>query len=319
MDRLTSMTTFVKVVEHGGFAAAARTLGIAPSAATNHVQALEERLGVRLLNRSTRKLSLTEIGESYFSRCLQILADMDEAERSAQVMHATPRGTLIVNTSLAIPALLAPVIAEYTALYPDIAVDLRMTDQMVDLVDTGADLAVRKAPNPDSSLVVRRVATFHLVVCGAPDYFSRHGLPLAPRDLTDHNCLIYPHSPWGNEWRFSGPDGEEVVPVTGNLRANSEIALRFAAIHGQGLCLAPSFVVADEIRAGRLIPILTDYLQTENPVHAIYAHRRHLTTKVRSFIDLMVRRFEQNPRWADACLGCDPPNVNQPPRLIAAM
>src|SRR5207245_11226184 len=165
MDRMTSMATFVKVVESGGFSAAARTLGMSPSMVTAHVQALEERLGVRLLNRSTRRVSLTEVGHSYYERCLQILAEADDADQIAQALQSTPRGTLRLNTSIAIPPLLAPVIAEFVALYPEVSVNLTMPDRMIDLVAEGFDLAVRTTSVPDSSPVVRRFAHYPCLGC----------------------------------------------------------------------------------------------------------------------------------------------------------
>jgi DNA-binding transcriptional LysR family regulator len=301
MDRMTSMSTFVKVVESGGFSAAARALSISPSMATTHVQALEERLGVRLLNRSTRKVSLTEVGHAYYERCLQILAEADDADQIAQALQSTPRGTLRLNTSVAIPPFLAPVIAEFTALYPEVSIALTMTDRMIDLVEDGFDLAVRSMSGPDSSLITRRVASYRFVVCGSPDYFARRGTPHAPADLAHHNCLIYSHSPWGNDWRFSGPDGEQSIAVKGNLHANSDNALRLAAVNGQGLAMAPSFLVKDEIKSGRLVPVLTEFLRAEHAINAIYPHRHHLSAKVRSFIDLLAKHFHDDPAWADPC------------------
>ena len=296
---MTSMAAFVKVVESGGFSAAARTLGMSPSMVTAHVQSLEERLGVRLLNRSTRRVSLTEVGQAYYERCLQVLADVEDADQIAQALQSTPRGTLRLNTSIAIPPLLAPVIAEFVALYPDVSINLTMTDRMIDLVEEGFDLAVRNMSVPDSSLVVRRVATYRFVVAGAPSYLAARGTPKQPADLAHHNCMIYSHSAWGNEWRFAAPNGEQSVTVRGNLQANSDNALRLAAVHGQGLALAPSFLLIDEIKAGRLIPVLTEFLQTENAINAIYPHRHHLSAKVRSFIDLLARHFHTDPAWAD--------------------
>jgi DNA-binding transcriptional LysR family regulator len=301
MDRMTSMATFVKVVENGGFSAAARALAISPSMATAHVQSLEERLGVRLLNRSTRKVSLTEVGHAYYERCLQILGEADEADQIAQALQSTPRGTLRLNTSVAIPPFLAPVVAEYTALYPEVSVELNMTDRMVDLVEDGFDVAVRNMSMPDSSLMARRIATYRFVIVGSPAYFAAHGTPTVPDDLAQHNCLTYSRSPWGNEWHFAGSDGEQSVPVKGNLHANSDNALRWAAAHGQGLAHLPSFLVKDEIKSGRLVPVLTDYLKAEYPIHAIYPHRRHLSAKVRSFIDLLAKHFHDDPYWADPC------------------
>jgi DNA-binding transcriptional LysR family regulator len=299
MDRMTSMATFVKVVESEGFSAAARALGISPSMATTHVRALEERLGVRLLNRSTRRVSLTEAGQIYYERCLQILAEVEDAERVAQALQSTPRGTLRLNTSVAIPPFLAPVIAEFVTLYPDVSINMTMTDRMIDLVEEGFDLAVRNMLIPDSSLIVRRVATYRFVVCGAPGYFAARGMPKQPADLVHHNCLIYSHSAWGHEWRFAGPDGEQSITVSGNLQANSDNALRLAAVHGQGLALAPTFLVADEIKSGRLVPVLGRFLQTDHAINAIYPHRRHLSAKVRSFIDLLAKHFRDDPAWAD--------------------
>ena len=301
MDRMTSMATFVKVVESGGFSAAARALGISPSMVTTHVRVLEERLAVRLLNRSTRKVSLTEAGHAYYERCLQILTDVEEAERIAEALQSTPRGTLRLNTSVAIPPFLAPVIAEFVSLYPEVSVNLAMTDRMIDLVEEGFDLAVRNMSVPDSSLIARCVATYRLVVCGSPGYLAARGSPREPADLVHHNCLIYSHSAWGSQWRFAGPDGEQSVAVAGNLQANSDNALRLAAVHGQGLALAPSFLLIDEIKSGRLVPVLTEFLQTDHAINAIYPHRRHLSAKVRSFIDLLARRFRDDPAWADLC------------------
>jgi len=174
-----------------------------------------------------------------------------------------------------------------------------MTDRMIDLVEEGFDLAVRNMPVPDSSLVVRRVATYRFVVAGAPSYLAARGTPKQPADLAHHNCLVYSHSGWGNEWRFAAANGEQSVTVRGNLQANSDNALRLAAVHGQGLALAPSFLLIDEIKAGRLIPVLTEFLQTEHAINAIYPHRHHLSAKVRSFIDLLAKHFHTDPAWAD--------------------
>jgi DNA-binding transcriptional LysR family regulator len=298
---MTSMATFVKVVESGGFSAAARALSISPSMVTAHVQSLEERLGIRLLNRSTRRVSLTEVGHAYYERCLQILAEMEDADRIAQALQSTPRGTLRLNTSIAIPPLLAPVIAEFVALYPEVSINLTMTDRMIDLVEEGFDLAVRNMAVPDSSLIVRRVAAYRFVVCGAPGYLAARGTPRHPSDLVQHNCLVCSQSFWGNEWRFDGPAGEQSVAVTGNLQANSDNALRLAAVHGQGLALAPSFLLIDEIKAGRLVPVLSEFLQTEHAINAIYPHRHYLSAKVRTFIDLLAKHFHADPAWADPC------------------
>lgn len=301
MDRMTSMSAFVKVVDVGGFAAAARKLNISPSMVTMHVRALEERLGVRLLNRSTRRVSLTEVGQAYYERCLQILADVDDAENVAQALQSNPRGILRLNASVAVPPFLAPAIAEFTSMYPDVSISMTMTDRMVDLVEEGFDLAIRTFANPDSSLIVRRIATYRLLVCGSPEYLAKRGTPQQPADLADHNCLVYSYAPNGSEWSFVGPDGPQTVVVTGNMFSNSANALRLAAVHGQGLVIMPSFLAVDEIKSGALIPVLSDFLQTQEPINAIYPHRHHLSAKVRSFLDLLVEHFRANPFWTDPC------------------
>jgi len=175
VDRFTSLTAFVKVVDCGGFAAAARALDMSPSSVTVHVRTLEERLGVRLLNRSTRNVSLTEVGQAYYQRCVQILTDLDDADQIAVAMQSKPRGSLRLNASIAIPSLIAPVISEFTRLYPEASIDMTMTDRMVDMVEEGFDLAIRNIPVADSSLIVRRIAPYRFVICATPEYLERHG------------------------------------------------------------------------------------------------------------------------------------------------
>jgi DNA-binding transcriptional LysR family regulator len=291
MDRLTSMATFVKVVEAGGFAAAGRKLDMSPSTVTIQIQGLEERLGARLLNRSTRKVGLTEVGKAYYDRCLQILAEADEADNIVQALNSTPRGTLRVNASVAVPLLLAPVITEFTSLYPEVKLSVTMSDRMIDLVEEGIDLAIRTWPVPELSLIVRRVASFRMRVCGAPSYFAARGVPRVPSDLINHNCLKYTFSPWGSDWFFDGPDGEVKVHVSGNIESNSIDTLRLAAITGQGLLIGPSFLVIDEIKSGQLVLVLKEFSRIERQIIAIYPHRHHLSAKVRSFLDLVAKHF----------------------------
>jgi DNA-binding transcriptional LysR family regulator len=306
MDRITSLATFVKVVDSGGFAAAARALEMSPSSVTLHVQSIEDRLGVRLLNRSTRKVSLTEIGQAYYQRCVQILGELDDADQIALAMQSKPRGSLRLNASVSIPSLIAPVIAEYTRLYPETSIDMTMSDRMVDMVEEGFDLAVRNMPIADSSLIVRKVAPYRFVICATPDYLERHGTPRRPEDLAKHNCLLYAQSPWHNEWMLNGPDGEQRVPVSGNMRSNSAVALCSAALQGQGLLLTGSFIVAEHIKSGRLLSLMCDYLSTEYSIDAIYPHRHHLSAKVRTFIDMLAKHFREHPVWFEGDTPCWP-------------
>lgn len=291
MDRMIEIATFVKAVEAGGFAAASRKLNMSPSSVTVHIQDLEQRLGARLLNRSTRKISLTEVGKAYYERCLQILADVDEADNVVQALQSTPRGTLRLNVSIGIPQLLPPVIAEFTSLYPDVHLNVIMTDRMVNMIEEGIDLAIRLLPVPDSSLIVRRIGSFRVQVFGAPSYFKAYGIPREPSDLAKHNCLSYSFSPWGSGWSFDRDNGEETVQVSGNLESNSFETLKLAAVRGQGLIRTACSSVADEVKAGQLVPALTEFVRTERAVNAIYPHRLHLSAKVRAFLDLATKHF----------------------------
>src|SRR3546814_466676 len=257
MDRITSLTVFGRVVECGGFSAAARRLNMSVTMVSNHVQALEDRLGARLLNRTTRKVSLTEIGKAYYERSTQILADLEEADRMAASLHAEPRGTLRLYTGTHIVRFLAPVVSEFLTLHPAISVDLTIGERMVDLVEEGFDLAIRPLPPPDSSLIVRRLTPWRNILCCSPAYLDGHEAPRRPSDLARHNCLRYAFYPYGDEWRFTGPAGEPVsVRVSGNVLTNSGDTLRHLALSGHGVILGPSFVVADDLMAGRLGRIL---------------------------------------------------------------
>jgi DNA-binding transcriptional LysR family regulator len=293
MDRLTAMMSFVKVVENAGFSAAARRLDLSTSVVTTHVKSLEDRLGVLLLNRSTRNVSPTEVGQAYYERCIQILSEIDEADEIAQSSQLKPRGVLRLNVAQAIPAVIAAPLAEFVALHPDVSVRMTVTSRMVDLIEEGFDLAIRLAPAPESSLIVRRLASYRMVVCGAPDYFARRGRPEHPAELKRHNCLLFYDSPWGKEWRFAEAESEETIRVSGDLETNSIVALRQAAILGQGLICAPVFMVDAELKTGRLVPVLAEFMPFEFSVDALYPNRRYVAAKVRSFIDLLAKHFRR--------------------------
>lgn len=300
MDRLTGLTTFVGVVDCGGFSAAARRLNMSVTMVSSHVQALEDRLGARLLNRTTRRIGLTEIGKEYYERCVHILAELEEADRAAGALYATPRGMLRLYTGTPIVQFLAPVISEFLALHPAVSVHLTIGERMVDLVEEGYDLAIRPLPPPDSSLIVRSLTPWRNILCCSPGYLESHGPPQRLDELAQHNCLQYAFYPFGDEWRFTGPDGEPAaVRVSGNLVSNSAEALRIVALNGQGVFLGPSFVVTGDIAAGRLVRILDEYRPVEFAINAIYPHRHHVSSKVRSFIDLAAERFLEHRKWLD--------------------
>ncbi|HEX3498477.1 MAG TPA: LysR family transcriptional regulator [Stellaceae bacterium] len=298
MDRVTGLSVFAKVVESSSFAAAARHFGLSPAMVSKHIRALEERLGARLLNRTTRRVSPTEIGRVFYERATRILADIDDAEQEASALQATPRGLLRVNGPLSFGTRqLAPAIADYLAACPGVEIDVTLNDRVADLVEEGFDLAIRIARLADSSLIARRIAPCLIVACAAPSYLAKHGAPQRPADLGAHNCLGYSYAALRNEWRFTGPEGVESVRVAGRLNANNGDLLRLAALRGEGIILQPSFIVGDDLAAGSLAPILPGYAPDELVIQAVYPHSRHLSVKVRSFVEFLVARFGQRPEW----------------------
>jgi DNA-binding transcriptional LysR family regulator len=265
---------------------------------SSHVQALEDRLGARLLNRTTRKVSLTEIGRAYHERAQQILADLEEADRIASALHATPRGTLKLHASAALARFLGPVLAEFLTQYPAVTADLTIGERIPGVIDEGYDLAISPLPPPESGLIVRRLTPWRHILCCAPSYLAAHPTPRALADLAHHNCLRYAFYPFGDEWRFEGAAGKPVsVRVRGNLVTGSAELMRMMALGGHGLCLAPTFLIASELAAGSLVALLPEHRTVELAINAIYPHRHHLSTKVRMFIDLLAERFAQLRKW----------------------
>jgi len=300
VDRLTSMNVFVKVVDCGGFSAAARRLNMSATMVSNHVQSLEEHLGARLLNRTTRSVGLTETGRAYYERCTGILAEIEDADRAAGALHSTPMGTLRLYTNPHIVRFLSPVISDYLRAYPAAAVDVTGGDRMVDLVEEGYDLAVRTFRPVESALIVRNLSVWNHILCVAPGYFADHPPIESLADLTRHNCIRYAFYPYGDEWHFIGPDGKLArVRISGTLVSNVAEVLRVVGLNGQGVFLAPSFLVEEDIEAGRLIEILPDWRPVEFTINALYPHRHQLSSKVRIFIDLMAEHFARHRRWLD--------------------
>jgi DNA-binding transcriptional LysR family regulator len=297
MDRLTSLTAFVRVVDSGGFSAAGRHLNMSTTMVSNHVQSLEDRLGARLLNRTTRKVSLTEIGKAYYDRCTQILADLEQADDIAGAMQSTPRGTLRIYTATHIIPFIAPVVGELLAAYPDVKVDLTMGERMIDIVDEGFDIAIRMTPPPDSSLIVRSLATWRHVLCCSPSYLEKHPRPQQLAELTQHNCVRHALYPFEDGWHFVDRKGASaVVRISGNLVTNSGETLRLAALEGVGISLAAGFLVHDDLESGRLIRLLPEYRPVEMSMNAVYPHRHHLSAKVRTFIDLLAHHSAEQQK-----------------------
>jgi molybdate transport repressor ModE-like protein len=295
---LDVLQVFVRIAETGSFSAAARDLGLSKSAASKKLAALEDRLGARLVNRTTRRLSLTEAGLDFLERAQRILAELEEAERAAGRLTDEPRGMLKVNAPMSFGIQhVAPALADFMVRYPDLSVTLDLDDRRVSLVDEGYDVAVRIADLPDSSLVARKLAPARRVVCASPAYWADRGVPAHPRELAGHNCLIYTYLPAQNDWRFRGPGGAVTVRVAGNLKANNGDVLREAALAGLGVCLVPTFLVGGDLRAGRLQTVLDDFADDSLAIYAVYPHRRHLSAKVRAFVDFLAGRFGPRPYW----------------------
>ena len=300
MDRLTSLTAFVRVVDSGGFSAAGRRLEMSTTMVSNHVRALEERLGARLLNRTTRKVSLTEVGKAYYDRATQILADIEQADDIAGALQSTPRGTLRIYTGTHIVPFVAPVVDEFLNRYPDVKVDLNMGERLIDVIDEGFDVAIRLTPPPDSSLIVRSLATWRHVLCCSPSYLDRHGRLQQLSELTEHNCVRHALYPFGDEWHFvDRKDLPANVRVSGNLITNSAEMLRRAALDGTGVALMGGFMIHDDLEAGRLVRLLPEYRPVELTMNAVYPHRHHLSAKVRTFIDLLVHHSAEQQKLID--------------------
>lgn len=303
MDNLTDVAVFVRVVERGSFTRAADELELSRAVVSKYLTRLEARLGVRLLNRTTRRLSLTEAGAELFGASRAALDRIAEAEGAITRLQKEPRGTLKVNAPMSFGILeLAPALPGFLSQYPDIQVDLRMDDRQVDLVEEGFDVGVRITQRlAESSLVARRLATCRQWVCAAPDYLAAHGVPETPEDLAAHNCILYQYASAANVWRFRAAGGRDIaVAVTGNLRANNGIAEREAAVRGVGILLTPSFYVGEELRSGRLRRLLPDYALPELGIFALYPKRNHVPPKVRVFVDFLARHFGGRPAWEKA-------------------
>ena len=301
MDKLTSMLVFTKVAKAGSFAAAAKELGLSRAMATKHVMQLENGLGIRLLNRTTRNLNLTEVGAVYLERCRQILDDMEEMELAVTRLQTEPRGLLKVSATPFFGSYhLIPAISAYMEVYPDVHVDLTLQTSYVDLIEEGFDLAIQLDELQDSSLIARSLGTSQRVVCGSPAYFKKFGTPKSPEELRNHNCLVNLSLAPRDQWQFNIPGGETMtIKVQGTLQANVADALRIAALSGLGLVILPTYMVGPDIRKSRLQAVLTEYVPAPLEIHAVYPHRKHLSAKVRTFVDFLHDRFHPKPYWEE--------------------
>ena len=303
MDKLTGMAVFARVVEAGSFTAAATQLGLSKSAVSKTVAVLEDRLGARLLNRTTRRLALTEVGRAFYERCARIVAEAEEAELAVTHLQLTPRGTLRVNAPVSFGALhLGPALPAFLARYPDLRVELELSDRFVDLLEEGYDLAVRIAEAlADSSLVARRITVNQMVVCASPAYWQRRGRPRVPQDLARHACVTYAYNPTPHDWPFvEGGQRPSSVRVSGPLHTNNGEAALHVALAGLAVVRLPHFICASDLAAGRLETVLDDAMPAPNAIYALYPHSRHLSAKVRALVDFLLERFGPSCNWESA-------------------
>jgi DNA-binding transcriptional LysR family regulator len=300
VDHIQGMQVFLKVAQAGSLSAAAAQLDLSKSSVSKHVSALERRLGVLLLNRSTRRLSLTELGMAYRDHCARILADIEETEQAIQAHTTRARGRLKVNAPMSFGILhLAPLLPGFMAANPEVEIDLVLNDRRVDLIDEGFDLAIRIGRLDDSNLIARKLAAVGFVCAASDAYLARHRPPEVPEDLTQHNCLRYTYNRLPGEWRFSR-DGEVLnVRISGNFQANNGEALREAALAGLGIIYQPVFIVAGELRAGRLRPLLEAWSTPTIDIHAVFPEQRQMQPKLRHFVDHLAEALRRPELWPD--------------------
>ena len=297
MDKPGEMKAFVRSVELGGFSAAARDLDLTPSALSKLVTRMEDRLGVRLMNRTTRKLALTAEGEAYFASAKRILSDIEEAETEVTRFSAHPKGMLRINVGVAFGMhQLVPALPRFLERYPDIELDITVTDRLVDLVEEGADVAIRTGALRDSTLVAKKICDMHRTICASPAYLKAHGTPKTPRDLLNHNCISISGAPQLRKWPFDTATGMETVDVIGTVNANNaETLLQMAAL-GVGIIRLSDVIVSDGIRAGWLVPLLTDVHHAEPlPLSAVYPQGKHKSPRVAAFVSFLVETFSSAP------------------------
>ncbi|TYC60609.1 LysR family transcriptional regulator [Rhodobacterales bacterium] len=296
MDAITRMRCFIQVVDSNGFSAAAREMGRSKALVSKYVGELEDELGVRLLNRTTRQVSMTDVGEAYYKEAVEILQRIDDLQASVQSTHQEVRGRLRVSAPRSMgDDGLNRAMMDFLVKYPDVNLDLRLEDRFVDLVEEGFDLAVRVAQLEDSSLIARRIAPFRTVVCASGKVIEHYGEPRVPADLSTRPCLVDSNYRYRQNWGFRDNGERLSVPVRGPLEVNSAVAGREAALRDLGFLRTPMFFVHEDVRHGRLKLVLEDYEEPQRGIYAVYPHRRHLSAKVRAFVDFLVEWFEREP------------------------
>lgn len=298
------LIAFHSVVKHSSFAKAADELSLSPSGVSRIVTRLEERLGVRLVQRTTRSLSLTEAGAAFYARASQILADLADAEAEAQKSTAHPRGNLRLTAPMPFgERYVTPLLEDILTKFPELSIDLVLTNRLVDIIDEGVDLAIRIGALSDSRLIARRLCTNQRVLVASPSYIARRGTPAAPEDLAEHECIIYSGFQRPREWKLIGPDGPTNAAVSGRVGCNTVNVLIQLALKGHGITLGPTLYVHRELIAGDLVRVLPEYQFEETGIFAVYPSARQLSTKVRAVVDFFADRFQDPPPWEGGLVG----------------
>lgn len=301
MEGFGAIPVFVAVVENGGFSAAARTLGISKSAVSKRINQLEANLGVRLLHRTTRKLSLTEAGERYFEHAAQALTAAGQAEDAVTELQGEPQGNLKISSPMSFGRLhVAPLIPKLLQRYPKLQIDLVMDDRKVDLVAGGFDVAIRAGNLPASTLIARKLAPVRQVLCASPDYIDRYDRPGTPAELSGHNCVLYSYSSDAGEWTLIGESGPETVTVSGSYQVNNSEALLEALREGIGIGRLPTFVAGPDLKTGRLVKLFESYRLPDFTLYAVFPERQYLPAKVRAFLDFAIEYFGGDKPYWDA-------------------
>ncbi len=299
MDRFENARVFTTIIEAGGFTRAAERLGLSRAATSKHVLQLEQRLGARLLDRTTRRVSVTAAGRTFYEQCRRILADFEEAERTASELHNEPRGELrvIAPTNFGLTEI-GTAITDFLFAFPRLRINLTLNDRLTDPIEGGYDVAISVGMprGASSSLIVRKLYSSQRVLCAAPDYLARRGKPRRPEDLTQHDCLSYSYLEVPDEWHFIGTDGERVVKVSGPIVTSHRPVLRTAAVRGLGIAYGPTDFFRDDIETGRLVAVLPNYQLPEATIYAVFPTGKQLSAKVKAFNDFIIRYFAENYR-----------------------
>ena len=298
MDTLTAMKVYCSVVENDSLAGAARTLNVSPSVVSKQLSALEDKLGVRLLNRTPRRVSVTEVGIAYYDRCKRIIADVDEAEIAISRTHSKPRGLLrITAPSTFAHRHVTPHLPKFIDRYPEVEVRVQVNDRIVDLVDDGIDLAIRIAQLKDSSLIARRLAPNHRSIVATPEYLKTWGIPKNPEDLLQHALITWPLGNPINDWHFLVEGKEQMIRTKGTISMNNGDSILSTVLSGGGLAMLNAFMTGEYVLDGRLLPVLEDYVREDVPIFVVYPSSRHLSPKVRAFVDFLVEIYGPRSYW----------------------